>query len=88
MSLKNSSLISDSNGTLSKGNIMCWIAFIALIVIAFLEILDTGASNVESVNETLKYIFTTTFVYSAYKKGSEAFKEIKIGKNGIETTKD
>ena len=67
-------LICDKDGTTysaSKGNIMCWIAFIAIIVLAFIEVLDTNevVANTEDVNETMKYLFSTTFLYSIGNKG-------------------
>jgi len=78
----------DTSDKLSKGNIMCWISFVAIIIIVFLQLLNVNVANVAEANETLKYIFTTTFVYSAYKKGKDAFKEIQINKNGFTTKKD
>ena len=50
---------------------MCRISFIAIMVLSIIEIIDVKAvvENTKDVNETLKYIFTTTFLYSASKKG-------------------
>lgn len=66
---------------LSKGNIMCWISFFGLLAAIFFEIKGAKVSN--NAFETLRYIFTTTFVYSGFKKGSDVLKEVKISDKGI-----
>ena len=69
-------LISDKSSgkySLSKGNVMCWISFISMVIVAFIQLLDVDVENVKEVNETLKYLFGTTFMYSITKKGIQAY---------------
>ena len=60
----------------SKGNIMCWIVFILLMGLSVTAFLKIALPNVKEVTETLRYIFTTTFMYSFGKKGVDV-----LGKN-------
>jgi len=80
------SLICDSNNKLSKGNIMCWISFFFLmgLIVANLK----GINISTDAFETLKYIFTTTFIYSGWKKGTDVFKDVEITKNGFSAKKE
>lgn len=65
----------DIDFVLSKGNIMCWISFFGLVIISISQIfgIKYDASTLSIAIECLKTIFTTTFMYSAFKTGAKIY---------------
>ena len=79
-------LLNDKDGKLSKGNVMCWISFIFLLGLILANLKWYNVSD--EAFGTLKYIFTTTFLYSGWKKGADVLKDIEITKNGFSAKKE
>ena len=72
---------------LSKGNIMCWVSFVSLIgiVIALFKGVKIDNTSLDSIVSILKFVFTTTFIYAGFKRGSNAWTEVEITKEGLKT---
>jgi len=65
----------DNKYVASKGNIMCWLTFVSLVIISFTELFGLKIENIREISETLKYVFSTTFLYSIGKKGVDAYEK-------------
>lgn len=65
----------DVDFVLSKGHLMCWISFAGLMTLPISQMfgIKYDVSNLTIAIDCLKTIFTTTFMYSAFKVGAKVY---------------